>query len=167
MASGPVYLFDTNAIIEAVRTGIWGAVAGGLSIETVKECEEECRRGDMLSFGYVAVEQADLDRLRAVHVPSDEEIAGIIMKEHAEGLHDGERDLFAHALHRLQPDDWLVCSPDKASVRFAVVAGYGDQIISLEVAIRRVGARVPRGLRDHFTERWLTTRRTEVHLGIL
>ncbi len=167
MAPGPVYLFDTNAIIEAVRTGIWAAVAGGLSVETVEECQEECRRGDMLSSGYVAVEQADLDRLRTVHVPSDPEIAAVIVMDHAEGLHNGERDLFAHALHRLQSDDWLVCSPDKASVRFAVAVGYGDQIISLEEAVRRVGARVPSDLRDHFTERWLATRRTEARLGIL
>lgn len=61
------YLLDTNSVIESVRCGIWNAITGNLSIETVEECRKECLRGDTLSGGYIVVSDAELDRLTAVH----------------------------------------------------------------------------------------------------
>jgi hypothetical protein len=48
-AAGELFFFDTNAIIEAVRTAVWNPISGGLRIETVEEVRQECLQGDQLS----------------------------------------------------------------------------------------------------------------------
>lgn len=160
----PVHLLDTNAIIEAVRVGVWGAVAGGLAIETVEACREECRRGDRLSDGYVSVSEADLNRLAAVHAVSEEERAGLLLETDASSLDRGELDLHAHA--RVRPNGgWTICSPDLAAVRLGVAMEWGDRLVSLEELVRSVGARPSPALRPHFTRRWLSRTRTRALLG--
>ena|GEM_PF-1724727 len=164
--AAPIYLFDTNAIIEAVRTGVWNALTGGLAIETVRECADECRKGDTLSTGYVSVSEEQLARLTAVRDVSDAHRAAILLNDASAGLDPGERDLFAHALSLPADTAWALCSPDRASVRFAVAVDCEDQLISLEEAIGTVGARAAPPLRDHFTSRWLSVERTRARLGI-
>lgn len=165
MPDGTIYLLDTNAIIEAVRTQTWARVSGGLTIETVRECAEECRRGDRLSSGYVAISDTDFARISAVHDVTDVEIAAVLLRPDSSALDDGERDLFAHALHR-PTDDWLLCSPDLASVRFAVSEGIGDNLVSLEQILSAVDARPSSAIRNHFTTDWLVSERTKAKLGI-
>lgn len=167
MASGSVHLFDTNAIIEAVRTRTWAAICGGLVVETVEECADECRRGDQVESDYVVVSESDLHRLHAVHVPTADQIAAVLGYRQAAALDDGERDLMAHALSRVEPPGWLVCSPDLASIRFAVDAGCGDKLTSLEEIVHEIGGRPTHPLRRHFSARWLSGRRTDATLGIL
>jgi len=161
---GPVYLLDANAIIEAVRTGTWAAISGGLHIETVSECAQECRRGDEFSTGYVVVSEPDLGRLKAIHTPTGAEVAAVLSRPKSEALDVGERDLMAHAIGRATPPAWLVCSPDKASVKFAVGAGLGDRLMALEEMVVKVGARPMPGLRAHFSAKWLSTQRTDAIL---
>lgn len=160
------YLLDANAMIEAARTGVWNALTGGLTVETVKECAEECRQGDTLSTGYISVSEADLDRLAAVRTVSDADVAAVLLHEASAGLDPGERDLFAYALRRPPDSLWTICSPDRASVRFAVAAGCGDRLVSLEEAIAAVGGRPTVPLRQHFTTAWLSAERTKAVLGI-
>ncbi len=167
VASDSVYLLDTNAIIEAVRTGVWAAICGGLLVETVAECADECRRGDQIGSDYVVVNQTDLDRLRAIHVPTDDQIAAVLANPKSAALDDGERDLMAHALSRAEPPQWLVCSPDLASIKFAVDIGLGDRLTSLEETVRKVGGRTASPLRRHFSANWLSGRRTEAILGAI
>lgn len=67
MVDAPAVLVDTNAIIEAVRTGCWAAITGRWTVETVQECYEEALRGDSTRPSYVRVATEDLDRLNTVH----------------------------------------------------------------------------------------------------
>lgn len=162
----PEYLFDTNAILEAVRTATWNSLTGHLSIATVEECALECRRGDRLSSGYVVVSDGDLLRLANLHKVGDAEVATVLLRPGSSALDPGERDLFAHALHRGRSDTWFICSPDLASIRFAVAIGISDQLISLEQAISMVSARISPPLRQHFSTDWLVRERTKAKLGI-
>jgi hypothetical protein len=155
----PGYLPDTNAIIEAVRTGCWNAITGGLNVETVTQCRDECLRGDRLSTGYVAVSPADLSRLAAIHPVSEEEVAMLLLVPEAAALDRGERDLFAHAYGR-SDDVWLVCSPDHASVDLGVALGWEDRLISLGDMLRLVGGRADPPFRSHFESSWLSRQRT-------
>ena len=79
----------------------------------------------------------------------------------------GERDLMAHALARVSRGDsvWVVCSPDKASVRAGVALGLGDNMCSLEDLVGAVGARPGLPMKRQFTTRWLADFRTSVLLG--
>lgn len=86
--------------------------------------------------------------------------------DNSEALDPGELELFAHALTLRGDDVWVICSPDLASVKFAVTSGIGDRLISLEEAMDAAGARPRVPLRRHFTSSWLSTERTKVMLGI-
>lgn len=160
----PIYLFDTNAIIEAVRVACWPAISGALRVQSVVECCEECRRGEGLSTGYVAVTDDDLARLDAVHAVTDDRRAALaLIADQAAALDDGERDLFAHALALDEvrtAETRLICSPDRASVRLGVARGWNDRLVSLEETMEAAGARSRSPLRPHFRRRWLAEART-------
>lgn len=157
------YLFDANAIIEAVRVGEWNALTGGLVIETVAEIANECRRGDQVRSDYIKVSEVDLARLRMIHQVPEEGRAEIELLPSSAGLHAGEMDLFWYAIHH--PDDYAwVCSPDRGSIRFAVQHGLGDRLVSLESALRAVGRKA--SIADHFTNQWLSVERTKAKLGL-
>lgn len=160
-----VYLFDTNSIIEGVRIGAWNALCGGLEIQSVEECEAECRRGDSLSSGYISVQETALSRMKTVHPVSEEQRAALLLQIDASALDPGELDLHAHALSR---DDsaWSICSPDRASVKIGVGLRWQDRLVSLEELMNEVGFRPQHSLRRHFLKAWLSQRRTEALLGI-
>lgn len=163
-----VVLVDTNVIIEAVRTETWNALTGAVRVETVEEVCSEARRGDSLRPGYVPVSDADLGRLHAVHVVSQLERAAYLLADaEAAGMDPGEQDLFAHAYKRTSSGDevWVLCSPDKASVRAAVRISIADQLKSLEAACTAVGARPKHPLKPHHQELFLSKYRTEYLLG--
>lgn len=67
----------------------------------------------------------------------------------------GERSLWAHALTRT--DAWMLCGPDRASLRFGVRVGCRDRMLSLEGLLEAVGHRVKGGLPRQFTTQWLDT----------
>ena len=162
-----VFLFDTNAILEAVRTDTWNAITGGTSVETVAECVDECWRGDRLSTGRITVSESHLQRISAVYAVSEVEVAAVLLRQDGSALDAGERDLFAHALAREDAAAWRLCSPDLASIRFAVACEIGDQLASLEEVQEAVGARPSTPLRHHFTKEWLVRERTKARLGVL
>ena len=162
----PVYLLDTNAILEAVRTGTWSALTGGLSIQTVGECFEECLRGDRFSSGYIQVTEDDLDHATQIRSVSDTEQATLALRTDGSALDDGERDLFAHALGRPEDNEaWLICSSDRACVLVGVALGWKDRLVSLEMAIEAVGATADPPLRRHFKQKWLSVERTRALLA--
>lgn len=135
-------LVDTNAIIEAVRTGCWNALTGGLAVETVEECRDETRRGAGRK-DYVEVDETHLRRLRAVHAVDDLQRAGLLLSSStAPALDPGERDLLAHALHRANEGDevWVLCSPDRATVRTMVELGRHPHLRALQELVAAVGA---------------------------
>ena len=65
----------------------------------------------------------------------------------------GERSLWAHALTRT--DGWVLCGPDKASLRFGVRLGYRDQLIALERLLTEAGYRPKEPLKIAYTSKWL------------
>ena len=158
-------LVDTNAVIEAVRTGTWNAVAGARRVETVEECRDETQRGNPHDPGYVTVEPDHLARLAEVWGVDDEQRAALVLAcPRAAGLDPGERDLLAHVLAR-GDDGWALCSPDIACVRAAVALGMSDRLTALETLADAVGARPRPPLKHHFTRRWLDEQRTRARLG--
>lgn len=161
-----LYLFDANAIIEAVRVGVWKALTGALEVHTVATCAAECKQGDRFSSGYVVVDDASLARISTIHSVAEKDVASVLLMDRAEALDRGELELFAHAMTLSIDDVWVICSPDLASVRFAVTSGVGDHLVSLEETISAAGARPGVPLRSHFTSTWLSTERTKAMLGI-
>lgn len=160
MSPSPVVLVDTNVIIEAVRTGCWRAITGHMTVETVEVCTEEAGRGSADRAGYVVVSTDDLSRIARVHPVSDVERAALALEyPDASGMDAGERDLFAHANGR-RDESWMLCSPDKASIRAAVGLGWADRLCSLGALAQQAGARPKSALKAHFEEAWLSRWRT-------
>jgi hypothetical protein len=79
-------------------------------------------------------------------------------------LDAGERDLLIYA-ETLAAPAWLLNSPDMAAVRFAHGLGWIDRLVSLGAMSAHLKARLSRDLRDNYTERWLSRKRTELVLG--
>lgn len=165
MKTLPIVLVDANVIIEAIRTGCWAGITGQLTLESVEACWNETLAGSADTIpGYVAVTRDDLERMFAVHSVDDVTRAAFkLAYADADGMDPGEHDLFAHA-YSLTEEDWVLCSPDKASIRAAVALGFGDQLSSLEDLVKAVGARPNPALRRQHTSAWLSSFRTKVVL---
>ncbi|MCC6781151.1 MAG: hypothetical protein IT537_31650 [Hyphomicrobiales bacterium] len=151
---GPV-LVDTNAIVEVWRVGAWRALCGGYALETVQECVIETQTG----FQNRRPEQ-QIDRegllagLRLVHSVSDAERAAALVRDgEIAMLDEGEKALWAHALAR--SDAWLLCGPDKASLRIGVRANLRDRLVALERLLEDAGYRPKTPLRSAYREDWL------------
>jgi hypothetical protein len=157
---GPV-LVDTNAILECWRVGAWRALAGGYTVHTVEDCVTETQTGYQRRR---PEQQIDLGALRAslaaVHAIGDAQLAIVAIRAPDLALDVGERSLWAHALTR--DDAWVLCGPDKASLRFGVRLGFRERLVALESLLDAVGYRTKQPLRRQFTSRWL-----EVTLGEL
>ena len=116
---GPV-LVDTNVILEAYRVGLWRALAGGYSVETVEDCVTETQTGFQRRRPERQIDARELRvSLGAVHSVKNLERAELAVRVHDIALDIGEASLWAHALNR--NDAWVLCGPDKASLRL----GYG------------------------------------------
>ena len=68
-------------------------------------------------------------------------------------LDAGEQMLWAHALSR--SDAWVLCGPDKASLRVGIRLGFRDRLVSLERLLADLGHRPKTALREAHTQRWL------------
>ena len=67
-------------------------------------------------------------------------------------LDQGEEALWAHALGR--SGVWLLCGPDRASLRCGVRLGFRARLVSLEELLDRVGHRAVAPLRQAYTKKW-------------
>ena len=150
---GPV-LVDTNVILEAHRTGSWRALTGGYSIETVEDCVTETQTGFQ---GRRPEQRIDAGELRAslatVHSVEIHERAELALRIPGISLDRGEASLWAHALHRR--DGWVLCGPDKASLRCGLRLGFREQLISFERLLNDAGYRPRTALRLPYTRKWL------------
>ncbi|WP_294392959.1 hypothetical protein [uncultured Sphingomonas sp.] len=155
---GPV-LIDNNALSEALRVGAWNALSNGLMLETVEEVA-----GEALT-GHLRREVIDPIELRArVAVQPVEDAARVALAVRtAVYLDPGERDLWAHALTRI--DGWILCGPDRSSVRAAVELGLQDRLISLEALLDSVGFRPKSALRAAYSKAWLAQAINEHRAG--
>lgn len=151
---GPV-LVDTNAVLECSRIGAWGALAGGYRVEMVEDCVTETQTG----FQRRRVEeQVDVAMLRSSlaappHQVSQEELAALAVRVADIALDMGERSLWAHILTR--SDGWVLCGPDRASMRVGVRLGFRERLVSLEKLLGDVGYRPRVELKAAYTDGWL------------
>jgi hypothetical protein len=160
---GPV-LVDTNVIIECWRISAWRALTGGYQVETVQMCEIETQTGLQRRRWEQQIDRAELRAsLKVVHAVSDSERAAALLRDDQLAFLDaGEQMLWAHALTRT--DAWVLCGPDKASLRIGIRLGFREQLVSLERLPLDAGFR-PKDLREAYTQRWLE--RTLIDLALL
>ncbi len=146
-------LVDTNVILEVHRVRSWRALAGGYRVETVEDCVTETQTG----FQRRQLErQIDVHELRAslgaIHSVVNRELAQLKVRAHDIALDRGEESLWAHALSR--DDAWVLCGPDRASLRCGVRLGFRERLVSLEGLLDDVGHRPRSTLRTAYTRRW-------------
>ncbi|MFZ1413229.1 MAG: hypothetical protein WAS73_01420 [Defluviicoccus sp.] len=151
--TGPV-LVDTNVILEAFRIGAWRALSSGYALETVEDCVTETQTGFQRRR---AEQRIDAGALRAslacVHAVSDRHLAALAVLAPDIALDVGERSLWAYAATRT--DGWVLCGPDKASLRLGLRLGYRDRLVALERLLADAGYRPKLDLKVAYTARWL------------
>jgi hypothetical protein len=151
--SGPV-LVDTNVIIECFRVGCWRALSSGYRIETVEDCVIETQTGFQRRRPEQQIDGAGLRKtLAAVHAVTDAQQAAILVRAPDIALDVGERSLWAHAFTR--DDAWVLCGPDKASLRLGVRLGHRERLAALESLLEGVGYRPKDSLKLPYTRKWL------------
>ena len=144
---------DTNVIFEAHRTASWRALTGGYRVESVEECVTETQTGYQRRRREQQIDEAELrDRLGAVAAVDDRARAGLAVRIGELALDDGEACLWAHALGR--DDDWILCGPDRASLRCGVRLGFRERLVSLESLLEDVGHRPRVALRPAYSREW-------------
>jgi hypothetical protein len=151
---GPL-LVDTNVILECWRIDAWRALAGGYRIETVEDCVTETQTGYQRRRPEQQIDARALrDSLATVHAVSDRERAAAAVRDPLFSFLDiGERSLWAHALAR--EDAWVLCGPDKASLRFGIRLGLRERLVALESLLLDTGHRPRAPLRNAYSSEWL------------
>jgi len=149
-------LVDTNVIIEAWRIDAWRALAGGYVLETVEKCVIETQTGHQNRRPEQQIDQNTLlAGLKAVHKVSDaERAAAFIRDSEIATLDEGEKALWAHALAR--SDAWVLCGPDKASLRIGVRFNLRERLVSLERLLDDAGFRPRTPLKSAYRQNWLS-----------
>ena len=107
------------------------------------------------------IDQAALTAsLAAVHKVGDAERAAAVVRDGLFAYLDlGERSLWAHALTRT--DAWVLCGPDKASLRFGVRARLARPPRGARSACCMMsGIDRPAALRTNYTSAWLAKARS-------
>ncbi|MNV50041.1 hypothetical protein D3C71_1420270 [compost metagenome] len=110
-------------------------------------------------------EEANLRQsFHRVHEVSEAELVEVALRN-GQGLDDGERALWAHALGRA--DTWVLCGPDRASMRFGYEQKMRDRVVSMGGLLNTINHRTARPLRPHFEQKWLEEVMVKLALGIL
>lgn len=166
MNPGSIVLVDTNVIIEAHRTGCWKPIAQYFELHTVSKVIEETQTGYQNRSEESQIDEADLRSTFSVivDVTETERVSFNISHDHP-SLDDGEKDLLIYA-ESLSAPAWLLNSPDMAAVRFSHQQGWTDRLVSLEAMTSHIKARLKEDLRLNYTERWLSEKKTKLHLGM-
>ncbi|NUL18085.1 hypothetical protein HUN27_14645 [Agrobacterium tumefaciens] len=151
---GPV-LVDTNVIIECWRVSAWKALCGGYTVETVGDCFIETQTGYQQRRPEEQIDSDVLTKtLAAVYAVHDVDRSEAVTKDPSIAYLDaGERALWSHAISR--KDAWVLCGPDKASLRIGIRLGLRDRLMSLERLLGDVGFKPRLDLRTPYTQRWL------------
>lgn len=148
-----VVLIDTNVILEASRTGSFRTLSGAYQIETVEKCLEETQTGVQYRRRNIPVDIDELQNsLQKIHTPTNIERAKLSVDLGGLLLDEGEYMLWAHAYSR--NDDWILCGPDKASLRCGVRLGLSDRLISLEKLLKAISFRTKIVLKKAYMTNW-------------
>ena len=164
MKPGDVVLVDTNVVIESHTTGCWAALTGGYKIETVDRCVVEAMTGTHNWNGTKPSETQLRGSFHKIHPVTQAELAQVKLNGGA-GLDPGEQELWAHALAR--EDAWILCGPDRASMRFGYEQGQRNRLISLGALLQGLGHKPKGRLRPHFEQNWLDEVVRKLILGLL
>ena len=163
MSSGRVVLVDTNVIIHCHEIGCWKALAGQYHLETVDQCVIETQTGRQRRRPELQINEAELRaQFKAVHVVTQQHIAQV-MAMNGGALDDGERDLWAHALQR--EDAWILCGPDRASMKFGYDARLRERLVSLGELVANFSPAPT--MKQNYTKPWLDEALQKFALGIL
>lgn len=148
-------LVDTNVVVEAWRVDAWRALCGGYALETVEECVIETQTGFQKRRPEQQINRETLlAGLKIVHKVSDAERAAALVRDgEIAMLDEGEKALWSHALVR--SDAWVLCGPDKASLRIGVRLGFRDRLVALERLLEDAGFRPKTLLRGAYRRDWL------------
>ena len=153
-------LIDTNVIIEAHRVGAWKALTSGYAIETVEDVVIETMTGYQRRDPAQVIDQPTLRAsLKAVHAVSTLQLATVALEAGEIQLDNGEKALWAHLLTR--GDVWMMCGPDKASLRFGVRMKFRDRMIALETLLDDIGTRPKIELKPGYGRKWLDGKLSE------
>ena len=90
--------------------------------------------------------------LEAVHSVGNRERAELAVRVADIALDIGEASLWAHALGR--DDAWVLCGPDRASLRCGVRLEFRERLVALEYLLDGVGFRPRQALRSQYTTAW-------------
>lgn len=132
----------------------WRALTGGYSVETVEDCIIETQTGYQRRRPEQQIEEAALKAsLKAIHAVTDKERAVVAVSAPDIALDNGEKSLWAHTLTR--SDGWVLCGPDKASLRFGVRLGMRERLVALESLLSDAGHKPRERLKEAYTTRWL------------
>lgn len=156
--SSDEHFVDTNVVIECHRSGCWEALARNYRLATVDKVIEECATG--------MHETMDIEKVRELVQTYDVSDCDLIqLRLDLRGrvfLDPGEEHLLAHAAR--QSGLWRICSPDGALVRATWLLGHLDRNVSLEFLLKSIGHAPKRPLRNQYTEKWLSQKRTDLEL---
>jgi hypothetical protein len=149
-------------IIGCWRVSAWRALTGGYGVETVEMCEIETQTGLQRRRVEQQIDRGVLrETLKAVHRVSEIEKAGALLQDDLVRFLDaGELMLWAHALRR--PDAWVLCGPDKASLRLGIRLGFKDRLVPLEGLLGDVGHKPKIALGRQYTRKWHTEALTQL-----
>jgi len=161
---GDVVLVDTNVIIEGHSRSCWNALAGVYRLQTVEPCIVEAMTGNHDWHGTKPPEGALRTSFDAIHAVPRVELAEVALKGGA-GLDPGEQALWAHALAR--EEAWILCGPDRASMRFGYEQGQRERLVSMGGLLRAINYTAKASLRAHFEQAWLDDVIRKMVLGLL
>lgn len=154
-------LVDTNVILEGHSVGFWNMLAGAFHLETVEECILETQSGKQARNPELVINEESLRKsFKTVHTVSQKQIAKVLTLGGA-ALDYGERALWAHAFDR--KDAWILCGPDKASMRFGFQNGFRERLVSLGELLK--DGNINKTLRPHFEKQWLDNFIRDLILG--
>ncbi len=154
-------LLDNCAISACLSAGGWKALCARYRLETVEEIAAEAGTGHEYREVVDGIEFRE--QVHVHQVSNRDRLQKTIEYADLQRMDEGERDLWVHALGRV--DSWILCGPDNASVRFAVISGNAGRLISLEELFERIGfSAAPLGVQHR--KKWLREKISQYKLEL-
>ena len=100
MQRNDIILVDTCVIIEANKWGYWGTLHKNFRLETVTRCLIEAQTGQAQRLPQPVTEAELRAAFNTVYDVSQEEILEALETHDIGHLHEGEQELWVHALKR-------------------------------------------------------------------
>ncbi|MBV1824824.1 hypothetical protein [Komagataeibacter oboediens] len=162
--SGDIVLVDTNLIIQGHMKRCWSAISGAYRLQTVDQCIVEAMTGDHSWNNSRPIEEKLRQGFDAIHSISDQQLAEVLVRG-GSLLDAGEQHLWAYALSC--PTAWVLCGPDRASMRFGYEQSYRERLVSLEELLNGISTSSPIPIDAHHTKKWLNDFINDIILGII